>query len=746
MTENTTLINQDIELNEEEISISEILHILWLRKGLIAIVTLLIVILGATIIFQLIPRYSATTELLIEGNKTKIVDIESVIAGESTNDAAMIGIVEVIKSRELAKTVIDSLQLDTIPEFNSALKEPGLFSKFNPVKDLITQIKGLLGIDVEQKSKTAEQLEFEKQSAIIGTFLSKLQVSQLKRSQVINIAYESEDPVLAAKIANELANKYIIGQLEAKFQATKTASDWLNSKLGDLKSHLDASERAVENYRQQKGLAVGAGNTGLSEQQLSELNSQLIIARAEAGAASARYNQNKRAHLSSEGASSVSDVLNSPLIQGLRQQEAELQGKFSDTSSQLGSKHPRIIQMQAELANLNNKIKVEIEKIAAASKNDLEIANSRVAALSSSLESYKARAGNNRKDEVELRALQREADANKALYETFLSRFKETTSTQGIEESNSRVISKADTPLTASFPKKNLLLTVTLAVGLFFSIALVFLLEALNPGLRTPEQVEHYLKVPTLGIVPSTEGKIVPHDYILEKPHSISGEAVNSIRVSLALLNPDKNVKSILITSALPAEGKSTLALMIARMSAQAGQKVVLIDTDLRRPAIEKMLALPKHQPGLTDVLMQPDLKVNDILFTDPKSGLKIMAKGQASYINPSDLFASQRMQIILAELKQNFDLIILDSPPIMAVTDSKILSSLVDKTLFVLKWDSTPRKVALAALSQMARGHANNVAGVILQQVNMKQYGRYNYGDSGYYYTYGKYSQYYTS
>jgi capsular exopolysaccharide synthesis family protein len=563
---------------------------------------------------------------------------------------------------------------------------------------------------------------------------------------VINITFESEDPALAARIANEVAEKYIIGQLEARFQTTKKASDWLNDKLGDLKTRLDSSERAVEDYRQTKGIAVGAQNTGLSEQRLSELNSQLIIARAEAGAALAKYSQNKRASISSEGASAVSDVLNSPLIQGLRQQEAELQGKFSDQSAQLGKKHPKIIQMQAELTNLNNKIKVEIEKIAAASHNDLEIANSRVAALTASLEAYKSQAGSSRKEEVSLRALQREADANKALFETFLSRFKETSSTQGIEESSARVISKAEAPLIASYPKKNMLLMVTLIGGLFFSLALTFLLESLNPGLRSPEQVEHYLKMPTLGIVPANDNNVIPYDYILKKPHSISGEALSSIRVSLSLLNPDKKVKTILITSSLPSEGKSTFSVMLARMAAQAGQKVLLIDTDLRRPAIEKMLDIPKKQLGLTDALMHSNLTFNDIVFTDTLSGLKIISKGQASYINPPDLFASQRMRAILKASEPYFDLIILDSPPIMAVTDAKILSGLVDKTLFVLKWDSTPKKVAHAALSQLARGHSNNVAGIILQQVNMKQYGRYNYGDSGYYYAYGKYDSYYTS
>ncbi len=428
----------------------------------------------------------------------------------------------------------------------------------------------------------------------------------------------------------------------------------------------------------------------------------------------------------------------------MKHEETTLQSKFDDLSSKLTATHPHVVQVQEELSSLKNRIKTEVEKFVVASRHDLEIANARVASLSNSLEEYKSKAGANRKEEISLRALQREADANRTLFETFLSRFKETSSTKGMEEASSRVISKAEPSGAPSFPNTKVLLMGTLAGGFGFSIALAFLLEGLNPGLRTPEQVEQYLKVPTLGVVPMSEGKLIPYDYVLEKPHSISGEAINSIRVSLSLLNPDKKVKSVLITSSLPSEGKSTAALMIARMAAQAGQKTLIIDADLRRPALTKMLKLPKKQLGLTDYLMQSELSIKSILARDSASGLIVIGKGQANCINPSDLFASQRMKTFLKELEEYFDLIIIDSPPIMAVTDAKILTGLVDKTLFVLKWDSTPKKVAHAALSQLARSHRGQVAGVILQQVDMKQYGRY--GNSGYYYAYGKYGKYYVS
>ncbi|WP_428355916.1 polysaccharide biosynthesis tyrosine autokinase [Methyloprofundus sp.] len=467
----------------------------------------------------------------------------------------------------------------------------------------------------------------------------------------------------------------------------------------------------------------------MSQQQLSEINSQLIIARTQRAEAEARVRQVQRLVRQGGEVGSVSEVLNSSLIQRLKEQESALQRKHSEMSVEFGKKHPKMIHLQAELGDINAKIKSEVQKIAVSLQNELEVAQTREYSLRSSLKQIQEETGGDREAAVGLRALEREASANRILFETFLTRFKETTSTQGMGEANARVISEAEVPSGASFPKKKLLLIVSVLGGLFFSIVLVFVLEMLNPGLRSPEQVEEHLRLPTLGVIPSSTSKLEAHDYVLDKPHSSLTEAINSLRVSLMLLNPDEQVKTLLVTSAVPSEGKSVLAMLIARISAQVGQKVVLVDTDFRRPTLEKKLGIDTSQPGLTDLLMQHDLAVSEVLLTDEKTGMKVLSRGMSSYVNPSDLFASKRMQNILDELKNEFDLVILDSPPVMAVTDSRVLSRMVDKTLFVLRWDDTPRKVVKAALQQMAQSGADNVAGIILQQVDLKQYGRSGYG-----------------
>ena len=738
--------DDSLQTDNTEISLSNIINTLWLRKRLLLSVTFLISLLAVLAIYQLIPRYTATTQLLIGINSAKVVDIQEVMTGSLNGDSAVIGEMEVIKSRELARKIINNLHLDQYEEYNPALKKPGFFAEYSPknwIPESWKEAMGMTAID----ARTDEEKEEARLTNLTNAFLAKLTVSQVKRSQVINVAFESENPTLAAKVANEVADKYIVGQLQAKFDATKKATDWLNDQLGDLKQKLEASERAVENYKKTHNLLEVSEGTGLSQQQLSEVNSQLIIARAQRAEAEAKYQQVEAIARSGHDIDSVAEVLNSALISSLRGQEAEVQRKYSEMLFEYGARHPRMIQMQAELADIKAKIGQEVKKIEASLRHSLDVDRAREGSLSSSLKQMEAKTTGNSQAEVELHALEREATANKALFETFLGRFKETASTQGIAQADARAISFAEIPLGASFPKKNLMLTISVLGALFFAVFLVFVLEMLSPGVRSPEQIQELFNMTTLGIVPQVmDMKIAPHEYLLAKPQSALAEAMNTLRISLSLLNPDSETKSILVTSSVPAEGKSTLCTLLARHSASAGKKVVLVDCDLRRPTISKIFNLDKDTLGLTDYLMNHELVVDDLLINDPETGMKILTRGHSAYINPSDLFASLRMKALVDHLRLKFDLVILDSAPIMAVPDTRILAGLADKTLYVLNWDSTPKKVVASGLHILNKDGHNNIAGIVLQKVNIEQYGRYGYGDSGYYYAYGRYKQYYTS
>ncbi len=729
---------------DEEDSLDNILHILWLRKKVLISVTLVLTFLFILIIFQLTPRYTSSTQLLIGINSSKVVDIEQVLSGGLSGDSAVMGEMEVIKSRGIAHLVINKLNLDQYEEFNSSLKiQDGFLSLLsikNLVPDILLEIVGLSEISHVSEEDKQQTLD----TSVVNNFLSKLEVNRVEISQVINVTYDSENPKLAARIANEVADQYILAQLQAKFDATKKATDWLNAQLSNLKDKVKSSEQVVEVYRKSHGLLVVGNEMGLSQQQLSVINSQLIIARAQRVEAQAKFNQVARILKSGKDIDSVSEVLNSALIRNLRQQEAKVQRTYSEMLVEYGKKHPRLIAMRAKVDDIKNKIKFEVNKIAAGLHNSLAVARAHENSIADSLREIEETTGGNRQDEVQLRALEREATANRVLFETFLTRFKETTTTQGMEQADVRIISLAEPPLQATYPKKKLLLIKGFLGALFMALVVVYVLEMLNPGIRSPEQVQELFKMATLGIIPlAPDVNSSPHQYLLDKPQSSLAEAVNTLRVSLSVLNPDSKVKTLLLTSAVPSEGKSTLSLLLARQSAKVGQRVVIVDTDFRRPMIAQEMGLDNQQ-GLTDLLGQPDLSLEDVLITDPESGMMILTRGQAKFVNPTDVFASKRMEMILNLLKQQFDLVVLDAPPVMSVPDARVLSALVDKVIFVLAWDKTPRKVVFSALHQLQREAHNNIAGIVLQQVNLQQYGRY--GNSGYYYHYSQYGEYYSS
>lgn len=741
----TTLTESDSEqrVNDQPVlSLSQIIHIFWLHRYVFISVTILITLLSGIALFQLTPLYTAESKLLLGLTRSKIVDVDAVLSGDINNDNAIKSEIEILNSRELAKKVIRQLNLTEMTEFNPPPVQHW-FNELNIVNQSIQIAKDFLQINEIDAVLSEEEKKQRLLAQVTDRYLNKIKISPVRGSQVINISIEISDPKLAAQIANAHAESYIMDRLEAKFEATRKATTWLNDQLSDLRAKVVNSEKAVENYRSEHNLTRGTSETGLLREQVSEINNQLVIAKASKAEASARLNQVKQLLINGTEIESVSEVLSSPLIQSLREQESILTRKMSEMSVEYGEKHPQMIRINAEKNDLQAKIKIEIKKIAAGLQNELNIASSRELSLQNSLQMIEAKSNVNNKQEVQLHALEREANANKVLFETFLTRFKETSSTQGIEEADARIISAAEIPLMPSFPKKNLLMILIILMAMMVASGIIFLIELLNPGLRSPEEIQSFLGLPTLGLLPSTAQKYNPADYLLQKPQSHLSEAINSLRVSLLLANVDNPIKTVLISSSIPNEGKSTLALCLARSAAKSGQKVLLIDTDLRRPSIEKKIGIELREQGLVDLLLAKEANIAEFIFQESKSGLWIMSKGKTDVVSSTDLLTSHRMEKLIADSKKEFDLVIFDSPPVMPVTDARALAPLVDKTLFVIHWNETPRKVIKAGLQQIQMSTPIPV-GIVLQQVNLKRYGNHRYGDSGYHYYYYKYGKYY--
>ena len=750
------------EDNEQKLPLLDYLQLLWFRRKLIIAITLFVAVVSYIQVNEIKNVYTATSTMVIGLPESQVVNIQEVLSrGNSLGDVA--SEIEVLRSRVLAAKVIERLDLLNHPEFNPSLREPETslfdFLKYLNPKTWIPAswkktLKEAMGKETMRVVPAAaapaseqdaeEQKRKRRMATATNILISKLNVKAVDWGKVINITFSSLDPKTASRVANDFPEAYIVDQLEAKFEATEKANAWLTGQLQELETMVVDSERAVEFYRDEYGLAEGSGNT-LLDTQVSELSSQLIIARSELAEVNARLNQLRRLLESGgQGAETAAEVMSSALVQQLRTQEAQALSRQSELSVELGPRHPRMLQVSAEIIEIRKRIRDEVQRIAIGLEQEAEFARTRVASLETNLRAARGETSAQNKEAIQLRALQREAAANRTLYQTFLNRFKETSSTQGLESSDARIISAAEVPGWPSSPNRKKLLTQYILLGFFGACGLVLALQMLNPGMMTPEQVQQVLKEYVIGLIPISPNKAAPHDYVMEKPNSGLVEAINSLKFGLALSDPDHPVQAIQVTSSLPEEGKTTLAIALARVMAASGQKVVLIDGDLRRSSIGKKLNMPEKHKGLSDLVLAGDEPLAEFLLRDEKGNVDVIPAGTAKYANATDIFSSHRMKEIVGMLKSIYDLIIIDTPPVMAVADARIIGRIVDKTLFVVRWDKTPRKVARAAVEQLHRAEVD-IAGVVLQQVDLDRYGRMGYGDSGYYYHYGRYGKYYS-
>ena len=736
-------MGERVGLGDSEIDLRDLLQTLWRRKMVIISTAALITVVAALVVLQLTPRYTASTQIMLETRQSKVVDFENVLSGISPEMATVLSEVEVIGSTSLISRVVDKLHLVQDPEFNGALKSPPWYADYLKLETYLPEdLLIAIGLKKPEVELSEEERRERERTKVVSAVKERLGIAPVNRSLVISVSFVSENPRKAALIANTIADNYIVDQLEAKFEATRRATAWLNDRIQSLKEKVQQTESAVAAYRDRMAGQIGQ-STSLTEQQVSELNSQLILARAARAEASARLEQVERL-LSSEGdLSSAAEVLNSPLIQRLRDQEAQVVRKVSELESRYGERHPTMIKAKAELRDLRLSIEREVKKIAQSLRNEVQVARVRERTLDQNLAQLEARRGEQNRAEIRLHELEREADANRLLYENFLSRFKETSEQEDLQQADARVISKAEIPTIPTFPKKSLTVALAMVGSLFLGVVLVFVLEKLDNSFRSAEQVERETGVPAIGMIPLATGivgKKKISQVLIDKPTSALSEAVRSLRTSLLLSNVDDPPRIVGTTSTIPGEGKTALSIWLAQTAARSGQKALLIDCDLRRPAVHKNLDLD-NSTSLIELLSE-DCSAQDAIQKDPASGAYVLP-AKNSQVNALDLLSSKNMAHIVQSFRPHFDLIVLDMPPMLAVSDAKVAGNLTDKILYAVKWDATPRELVRTGLRSAFEAKLD-VAGVVLTQVNVRKHARYGYGDHGAYY--GKYKSYYTN
>jgi succinoglycan biosynthesis transport protein ExoP len=717
------------------LGLADLLMVLSRRKylllGTIGIVTLL----GIINVYMLTPLFTANTSVMVDPREQRVIDVESLVAGGPADQSTIESEIQVVQSDELAARVIRQLGLDRLAEFNpkvAAEQEADSF-KLPSLRDLppVQWLKSLFSDGEEEVPDPAAE-EARLMTAMKAKFLSRLNVSSVGRSRVLTISFTSEDPAVAANVANAIASLYITQQLEQKFDARQKANAWLGERLSRLREEVETAERAVETARASQGLVQGR-DAGLVNEQLSQLNTQLVMARAENSTSQAQLRSVESA-VAARGIRAVFDVTDSTLVNGLRAQETTLRQREAELLNNLGPRHPQVIDLKAQISSVVNEINNEANNRLRALRNQAAVTQQRVTSLEQSMSNLEQESARLNQSDVQIRALQREADANRALFENFLARSKETQSVD-LEQPNAWIVSTANAPLAPSFPRKPLFIAVALVLAIGLGLILVFLAEQLERGMQTQDDVERMLHLPSLGMIPLVKrnrlSRKPPQDYALDKPASAYSQAVKSLFTSLIIAHQRKGTGNIvLLTSAVPGEGKSALVATLARVTAIAGRRVLIVDCDLRRPNIHRSLNLP-NQYGLADFL-SGNATLPDVMRTDSRTGADVITAGSPTD-NPEEIIRNPLFDQMLFNLRPQYDLILLDAPPVLPVSDTRILAEKASQCVVVVKWRRTPRKLVQLAIRQLTDAGAN-IAGVALNQVDTSKAARYGSGEVEYY------------
>ena len=707
-------------------------------------------VLIAFVVFQLTPKFDAQAVIILEARTARVANVQDVMPGLPTDNPAMHGAVirselDVLTSRSLVRRVIEETGLENEAEFNPALQMgPGWLGRslfWMSEQDQLwveNEVQALWSM-LRPGRKPPGAGEPDPLAPVIDAYLANLNVKNDGKSLTFVLTFRSENPELAARVANRHAQLYLDSHVSLKVDATKHANSWLAQRVEDLRRQVAESERAVQAYRVQNNLnrMPGVNATSMYGEQLSEMGAQLVAARAERAQAEARLAQAQELLRTKAGFESVPEVLNSSTIQRLREQEAQLMRMEAEIAERYMDNHPPLLNVRAQLRGLRRQIDNEMRNIVRSLSNNVEIARVRERALEKNVEQARANLSAVNMAEVKLWELEREADARRALLQNFLARLQETSSGSPSERPDARILSAADTPISPAFPRRKLFLAAGFVFSLMAGAALALIRDRIDSRVRSMEEVESLTAVPSFGLVPSVQSgwkrKTTAARAIVDDPMSSYSEAIRSIRSALAFSNARKPPVSVVVTSALPQEGKTTLAASLAQSCALGGRKTILVDCDLRRPGIASLL----RQPTVTNIVdvLNGKLRVQDVIHRDDVTGLDFIA-APANVPNSVDLLSSPRFKELLAWLSSTYERVYIDTPPVLAVPDALAVAQVADALMFAVRW-GTPEHVVAAALRQVRAANIHPV-GTVVTHVDMRRHSKLGYRDAGYYY--GKY------
>jgi len=692
------------------------------------------------------PIYRAEALLEIEKENPNILTLQELFALETVSDTYLETQYKILRSATLARRVIDQFRLDALPEFNPRASQRAPADSQGAVRN-----QALAGGEAERDTQGYQMA--------LARFHDQLSVEPVKRSRLVQISFDSQNPELAARVVNGLASHYIEQNLEVRWEATQRASEWLSEQLVQLKARLEKSENELQTYARENGLLFLETEKGAPENIVNERLRQLQeeLTRAQA----ARYEKESLYRLVQAGDDeSLPGVADSKLLQDLAVRLAELRREQALLGTTFTPDYPRVIQLQNQINAMEAVRKRERDHAAERITNDYLAAARRETLVRQAFEEQQKQANVIAGRSVQYNILKREVETNKQLYEGLLQRLKEAGISSGLKASNIRIVDSAEPPKKPARPSLLLNLALAVVLGLGLGVGAAFVQEHLDNSLKTSEDVERFLGLPALALIPAVESldgrqgsvygrhgakllgsghnasaTVPPRWYRIDgtsEQHSALGEAFRSLRTSVLLSTADRPPRTLLVTSSQPSEGKTTISVNLAISLAQLGQRVLLIDGDMRRPSVRKVFEL-ENNLGLVSCLagqqnwraaVQPSGMENlDALVSGPVPP------------NPAELLSSERMRAVLGEAKTEYHFVVVDSPPLLNVADSRILAALVEGVVLVVKGGATPREMVQRAQAYVQDVGANLI-GVVLNNLDVRS-------SDGYYYKYYHYGYY---
>ena len=728
------LIAQRQDADDDEIDLLKLWQTIWYRKWGIISLVLVVTMVAVLAVLAITPIYRAAATLMIEQKGAKVVSIEQVYGLEGAGSEYLQTQFELLKSRALAERVVRQLNLTTHAEFDPRQQpEPlidikGLLANFDFNKVVPATMPG----DLEDPEALTEAEIFDQ---VTRSFMERVTIAPQGKSQLVQVQVEMADAQTAAIAANALANGFIESQLEATMEMSMTATNWMNSRLGELRTKLKDSEDRLQAFREAENLVDVDGVTTISAAELSLTGDRMIDARRQRAEAESQYRQVQAMRGGGwQRLATIPAVLGHPLIQQFKTEQAKAQAKVEELSKRYGPRHPAMTAARSELSAAEGSLKGQVEQIVAGIERNYQLALANENSLRASFNANKSQIQDISRKEFQLRELQREVDGNRALYDTFMTRLKETAATADLETANARVVDPATVPTEPVKPKKTLIVAIAALLALFAGVGLTLLLDALNNTFKSTEEIENRLNIPVLGILPQMkvqEQRELARMFTADTDKSFS-ESIRTIRTGVVLSGMDHPHKVMVITSSNPGEGKSTVSANLAFALGQM-ERVLLIDADLRRPTLAKSFEFPVGTPGLANLIAGTARLEECIQQVD---GIDMICAGTVPP-NPLELLSSPRFAKAVEVLKNKYDRIIIDSPPTQAVSDAIVLSTFADSLLYVVKSASTHIPLVEKGVGQLLQNNAP-VKGIVLNQVDIKKAKRYGYSYGGYYDYYG--------